>query len=158
MLKFWIWNWAWNEETRRVLLRDCEILRNIWQPSFQAQFHIQNFNIDISGFYYDRFPRPHWEVIARYGRPGCGDTWARNVDTDTWRTHTLVTYNWSHVCSQTSPWWSPFGPRTSSPRREESSPASRNMRNEMEAKRKVCCVCSLQFIIFAPAPMSINMD
>ena len=38
--------------------------------------------------------------------------------------------------SQTSPWWSPFGPRTSSPRREESSPASRNMRNEMEAKRE----------------------
>jgi len=34
-------------------------LRNIWQPSFQAQFHIQNFNIDISGFYCDRFPRPH---------------------------------------------------------------------------------------------------
>ena len=44
---------------------------------YKLNFIFQNFNIDISGFYY--------------------------VDTDTRRTHTVVTCNWSHVCGGVQP-------------------------------------------------------
>ena len=150
MLKFWIWNWAWNEETRRVLLRDCEIQRNIWQPSFQAQFHIQNFNIDISGFYCDRFPRPHWEVIAAGSREQ--GMWTLTLGGPTpWSPTTGA------MCAaRPRHGGRPLGQGPEA--QEEKNPHLRREIWEMKCKPRVCCICSLQFIIFAPAPMSINMD